>query len=108
MAFGADSIDELCEKFEAICRVASQSGLRFKDSKCVLGARAINHLGFVVNSDGLHLAPSRVDSLLKMAPAKDVDDVRHILGSFIFCRSWLGNSSCDEMTVVRKFTTHKA
>jgi hypothetical protein len=93
VAFGAGSIDELCEKFEAICRVASQSGLRFKESKCVLGARAINHLGFVVNSDGLHLAPSRVDSLLKMAPAKDVDDVRHILGSFIFCRSWLGNSS---------------
>ncbi len=93
VAFGADSIDEICEKFEAICRVASQSGLRFKESKCILGAKAITHLGFVVNADGLHLSPSRVDSLLKMAPAKNVDEVRHILGSFVFCRSWLGNSA---------------
>ncbi len=93
VAFGANDIDALCEKFEAICRVASQAGLKFKDSKCVLGARAITHLGFVVNSDGLHLSPSRVDSLLRMAPAKDVDAVRHILGSFVFCRSWLGNSA---------------
>jgi hypothetical protein len=93
VAFGDDTVDGLCEKFEAICRVASQSGLRFKESKCVLGARAISHLGFVVNTDGLHLSPSRVDSLLRMAPAKSVDDVRHILGSFIFCRSWLGNSA---------------
>lgn len=93
VAFGADTIDTLCEKFEAICRVASQSGLKFKDSKCVLGARAITHLGFVVNADGLHLSPTRVDSLLRMAPAKNVDEIRHILGTFIFCRSWLGNSA---------------
>ncbi len=93
VAFGADTIDELCEKFEGICRVAVQSGLRFKESKCVFGAQAIQHLGFVVNRDGLHLSPSRVDSLLKMAPAKNVDEVRHILGSFIFCRSWLVNSA---------------
>ena len=93
VAFGADSIDEICEKFEAVCRVAAQNGLRFKESKCVLGSRAITHLGFVVNSDGLHLSPTRVDSLLRMAPAKNVDEVRHILGSFVFCRSWLGNSA---------------
>ena len=93
VAFGDDTIDGLCEKFEAICKIAVQNGLKFKESKCVLGARAITHLGFVVNSDGLHLSPTRVDSLLKMGPAKNLDEVRHILGTFVFCRSWLGNSA---------------
>ena len=89
VAFGADSIDELCEMFEELCKLAVKTGLRFKESKCVLGATAISHLGFVVNKDGLHIAPSRVDCLLKLPAAKNVDDVRHILGSFVFCREWL-------------------
>jgi hypothetical protein len=89
VAFGANTIDELCEMFEELCKLAVKTGLRFKESKCVLGATAISHLGFVVNKDGLHIAPSRVDSLLKLPAAKNVDDIRHILGSFVFCREWL-------------------
>ena len=89
VAFGADSIDELCETFEELCKLAVQTNLRFKESKCVLGATAIAHLGFVVNREGIHIAPSRVDALLKLPAAKNVDDVRHILGSFVFCREWL-------------------
>ena len=43
----------------------------------------------MVNKEGIHIAPSRVDSLLRLPAAKNVDDVRHILGSFVFCREWL-------------------
>jgi hypothetical protein len=93
VAFGADSIEELCEKFEALLAIAVKHGLRFKESKCVLGTRAIPHLGFVVNSEGIHIAPSRVDQLLKISAAKDVGDVRHILGAFGFCRAWLADSA---------------
>ncbi len=93
VAFGADSVEELCEKFEALLAIAVKHGLRFKESKCVLGTRAIPHLGFVVNSEGIHIAPSRVDQLLKISAAKDVSDVRHILGAFGFCRAWLADSA---------------
>jgi hypothetical protein len=93
VAFGADSIEELCARFEALLAIAVKHGLRFKESKCVLGTRAIPHLGFVVNADGIHLAPSRVDQLLKISAAKDVGDVRHILGAFGFCRAWLADSA---------------
>jgi hypothetical protein len=93
VAFGADSVEELCEKFEALLAIAVKNGLRFKESKCVLGTRAIPHLGFVVNSEGIHLAPSRVDQLLKISAAKDVSDVRYILGAFGFCRAWLADSA---------------
>lgn len=93
VAFGADTIEELCARFEALLAIAVKHGLRFKESKCMLGMRAIPHLGFVVNAEGIHLAPSRVDQLLKISPAKDVADVRYILGAFGFCRAWLADSA---------------
>ena len=92
-AFGAKSIPELCEKLEALLKIAVENGLKFKESKCVLGTRAINHLGFVVNKDGIHISPDRVDKLLKISAAKDVDDVRHILGAFGFCRAWMADNA---------------
>lgn len=92
-AFGANSIDELCLKFEALLAIAVKHGLKFKESKCVLGTRAISHLGFIVNSDGIHIDPRRIDRLLRMSAAKDVDDIRHILGAFGFCRAWLADSA---------------
>jgi hypothetical protein len=60
------------EKFEALLKIAVENGLKFKESKCVLGTRAINHVGFVVNKDGIHISPDRVDRLLKLSAAKDV------------------------------------
>ena len=39
---------------------------RASESKCVLGTRAIAHLGFIVNSEGIHIDPRRVDRLLRM------------------------------------------
>jgi hypothetical protein len=93
VAFGANSVEELCEKFEALLVIAIKHGLKFKESKCVLGTHAIPHLGFVVNEDGIHIAPSRVDQLLKISAAKDVSDVRYILGAFGFCRAWLADSA---------------
>jgi hypothetical protein len=107
-AFGAKNGTELCEKLEALLKIAVDNGLKFKESKCVLGTRAINHLGFVVNRDGIHISPDRVDRLLKLSAAKDVDDVRHILGAFGFCRAWLADcaSVAAPLTdLLRKATT---
>lgn len=103
-AFGASSVDELCQKFEALLAIAVKHGLKFKESKCVLGTTAITHLGFVVNSDGIHIDPRRVDRLLRMSAAKDVDDIRHILGAFGFCRAWLADSAsiCAPLTDLLK------
>lgn len=92
-AFGAKTIPELCEKLEALLKIAVENGLKFKESKCVLGTRAINHLGFVVNKDGIHISPDRVDKLLKISAAKNVDEVRHILGAFGFCRAWMADNA---------------
>ena len=92
-AFGAKTVQELCDKFEALLSIAVENKLKFKESKCVLGTRAITHLGFVVNRDGIHISPDRVDKLLKISAAKDVDDVRHILGAFGFCRAWMTDSA---------------
>jgi hypothetical protein len=93
VCFGSDSADELCEKFEKLLRLAVTVGLKFKSSKCHLGMEAICHLGFVCNKDGIWIHPDRVSRLLRIPPAKNVDELRHILGAFTYVRAWTHNSA---------------
>lgn len=94
VAYGSNDADDLCEKFERLLQVAVTFGLKFKeDSKLILGHAAINHLGFVCNSEGIHIHPDRVVKLLKLPNAKDIDELRHILGSFTYVRAWLSDAA---------------
>jgi hypothetical protein len=94
VAYGSDDADDLCEKFERLLRLAVTFGLKFKeDSKLILGHSAINHLGFVCNSAGIHIHPDRIVKLLKLPRAGNVDELRHILGSFTYVRSWLSDAA---------------
>jgi hypothetical protein len=94
VAYGSNDADDLCEKFERLLRLAVTFGLKFKeDSKLVLGHAAINHLGFVCNSEGVHIHPDRVVKLLKLPKAGNIDELRHILGSFTYVRAWLSDAA---------------
>ena len=94
VAYGSDDADDLCEKFERLLRIAVTYGLKFKeDSKLILGHSAINHLGFVCNSAGIHIHPDRIVKLLKLPKANNIDELRHILGSFTYVRSWLSDAA---------------
>lgn len=88
VCMGSDSADELCEKFEKLLRLAVAYGLKFKESKCHLGMEAITHLGFVCNKDGIYIHPDRISRLLRIPPASNVDELRHILGAFTYVRAW--------------------
>lgn len=94
VAYGSNDADDLCEKFERLLRLAVTFGLKFKeDSKLILGHAAINHLGFVCNAEGVHIHPDRVVKLLKLPKASNVDELRHILGSFTYVRAWLSDAA---------------
>lgn len=93
VCFGSNSAEELCEKFEKLLQVAVSAGLKFKESKCVLGMSAIAHLGFVCDKSGIYIHPDRVTKLLKLPAAKDVDHLRQILGAFTYVRGWLKNAA---------------
>jgi hypothetical protein len=54
---------------------------------------AICHLGFVCNRDGIYIHPDRVSRLLRIPPASNVDELRHVLGAFTYVRAWLKNAA---------------
>jgi hypothetical protein len=93
VCFGSETADELCDKFEKLLRLAVTYGLKFKESKCKLGMEAICHLGFVCNQDGIYIHPDRVSRLLRIPPAKNIDELRHILGAFTYVRAWTKNAA---------------
>lgn len=93
VCFGSDNAEDLCDKFEKLLRLAVTYGLKFKESKCHLGMEAICHLGFVCNKDGIYIHPDRISRLLRIPPASNVDELRHILGAFTYVRAWTKNAA---------------
>lgn len=58
----ADEI-ELVSRLKAIFLCFRQYGLKLKHSKCMLGASQVEILGYLVNANGLHPTPSKVQAI---------------------------------------------
>lgn len=93
ITYGSNDMEDSVRKFRALLQFCVEHKLKLKRSKCVLGAPAVKALGFVLNVQGKWIDPDRVLSLLKLPPAKGIKELRHLLGSFNFVRSWLSGSA---------------
>jgi hypothetical protein len=93
ITYGTNDMEDSIAKFRALLKFCVEHKLKLKRSKCVLGTPAVKALGFVLNQQGKWIDPDRVLSLLKLPPAKGVKELRHLLGSFNFVRSWLSGSA---------------
>ena len=63
-------MEDSIAKFRALLKFCVEHKLKLKRSKCVLGAPAVNALGFVLNQQGKWIDPDRVLSLLKLPQAR--------------------------------------
>ena len=93
ITYGSNDMEDSVRKFRALLQFCVNHKLKLKRSKCVLGAPAVKALGFVLNAQGKWIDPDRVLSLLKLPAAKGIKELRHLLGSFNFVRSWLSGSA---------------
>ena len=104
ISFGSDEPDELCEKFEALLKFAIAHNIRLKREKCCLGVPALKALGCVINSQGKWVDPERVLSLLRINPARNLKELKSLLGSMNFVRQWIAHAAttCAPLTDLLK------
>ncbi|UYV63096.1 hypothetical protein LAZ67_2003113 [Cordylochernes scorpioides] len=70
------SFEEHLKRLEVVLECLQQSGLNVNHEKCLFGSRQLKILGHVVNENGIHPDPEKVEAILKFPSRKSIPDIR--------------------------------
>ena len=65
-----------------------QWGLRLKESKCSFMTNSVNYLGYIVDAEGLHTAPDKIDAIRNAPRPENLHQLRSFLGLVKIMRSF--------------------
>ena len=65
---------------EAVLQQLSEYGLRLKREKCSFMQASVEYLGYIVDKDGLHATPAKVEAIVHAPRPRDVTELRSFLG----------------------------
>ena len=62
----AESIETMLETMKTVFERLSSANLKLKATKCHIGMRSINYLGFVVSENGIEVDPCKIEKILSL------------------------------------------
>lgn len=89
----AKSEAELVRHLRLVFNCFRQKGLKLKANKCKLGARQVEFLGFLVDADSLHPAPSKVRAILEAPILANRTELQAFLSLLNFYNIFLPHKS---------------
>ena len=78
------NLDQVMERLE-------RAGLTLKQSKCTYGVSSVEYLGHVIDKDGLHPSPSKVEAIQAAPEPKDTTELKSFLGLLNYYSKFLPN-----------------
>ena len=89
----AKTMESLVETLREVFTQLRRHGLKLNKTKCQLGVTEVEFLGHVVDSHGLRISPTRVESLLALQPPTNIKELRSFLGSTNYIRDFIDGYS---------------
>ena len=89
----ARTVDELVDTLRKVFTELRRHGLKLNKKKCQLGVSEVEFLGHMVDSNGLRVSPSRIESILGLQPPTTVKELRSFLGATNYVRDFLSGYS---------------
>ncbi|KAJ8348953.1 hypothetical protein SKAU_G00275420 [Synaphobranchus kaupii] len=85
--------EEHLENLEATLQRLKEYGLRVRRSKCEFFQSSVEYLGHVIDSEGLHKAPSKIKALTDAPAPENVSQLRSFLGLLNYYGKFIENLS---------------
>ncbi|EYC34973.1 hypothetical protein Y032_1220g3764 [Ancylostoma ceylanicum] len=83
-----DTREKHIELLRQVCARLKEAGLRLKAQKCVLMQTQVSFLGHVIDSEGVHMDPKKVEAISRYEAPKNVKELRTFLGMASFYRKF--------------------
>lgn len=82
-------LDTLHEVFKRL----KNYGLKIKKEKCTFFADSVTYLGFVIDKDGVHTCPKKVEAIKNVKVPTNVSELRSFLGLVMYYAKFVPNIS---------------
>lgn len=89
---GATDEEHLCN-LDAILQRLQDYGLRVHKDKCKFFQLSVEYLGYVIDAQGLHTAPSKIRAIVNAPPPENVSQLRSFLGLLNYYGRFVPNLS---------------
>lgn len=81
---GGRTILEMQERLDQVLNRIEKAGLRLNKNKCKFAKERVEFLGFVIDAEGIHPAPSKVESIVKTPAPTNKKELQAFLGLYNF------------------------
>lgn len=78
------TLTDMSQRLDAVLERIQKAGLRLNAGKCNVARESVEFLGFVIDADGIHPAPSKVESIVKTPEPQTVQQLQAFLGLYNF------------------------
>lgn len=78
------NIDEMWQRLDVVLERIQRAGLRLNKNKCKLGKQRVEFLGYVIDAEGIHPAPSKVEAIMNTPAPQNVHELQAFLGLYNF------------------------
>ncbi|UYV69617.1 hypothetical protein LAZ67_6004101 [Cordylochernes scorpioides] len=85
------TFDEHVRRLELVLRCLSKAGLVLNPDKCLFGTKRLSIFGHLVDGEGVHPDPGKVDAMSKFPTPKSLTDVRSFIGMCSYYRRFIKN-----------------
>lgn len=75
---------QMQERLDEVLSRVERAGLRLNKDKCKFAKESVEFLGFVIDSVGIHPAPSKVESIVNTLEPKNKRELQAFLGLYNF------------------------
>lgn len=72
--------NEHLRNLKTVFKKLAEAGLRLKRSKCVFFQTRVSYLGYIIDKDGLHKDPSKIDAIIKAPEPKTTTQIKAFVG----------------------------
>ena len=85
--------EEHLQNLDSVLQRLSDYGLRVKRNKCEFFKESLEYLGHIINKDGLHTSPKKVEAVVNAPPPENTSQLRSFLGMINYYGKFLPNLS---------------
>ncbi|XP_063380957.1 uncharacterized protein K02A2.6-like [Cydia fagiglandana] len=89
---GLDDQEHL-KNLTAVFERLQKYGLKIKNEKCSFMSESITYLGYVVNSEGIHTCPKKIEGIVNATTPSNVTELRSFIGMTMYYAKFVKNIS---------------